>query len=152
VLDIGTGLGHFGLKKNNCNYVGLEANHEAVEILNKTGYVAVLGSGEKIPFKDNSFNTVTCFHVIEHSYYGEHIFNETYRVLQDNGLLIVAVPDYFTYNLHKEYGHVRFWSREDCIKFMTSIGFKVIRTTIGFQPDILRRKLAKEIIIIGKKG
>jgi len=151
-LDVGTGLGHFGLVKNNMNYVGLEANPEAVKLLKKEGHKAVQGTGENLPFLGNTFNTCTCFHVIEHSYCGEKILQEAFRVLQHNGLLIVAVPDYFTFNLHKEYGHVRFWSREDCEKSMTSIGFKVIRTTVGYQPDLLRRKLTKEIIVIGRKS
>jgi len=150
VLDIGTGLGSFGLKKN-CNYIGLEAMSEAVEILIRTGYNAVQGSGEKLPFPDNSFNTITCFHVIEHTYSGEKIFQEAFRALKQDGIFIVAVPDFFTFNLHKEYGHVRFWSKDDCIRLMTSVGYKIIHTTVGFQPDVLRRKLTKEIIVIGKK-
>jgi len=150
VLDIGTGLGLFGLKKSD-NYFGIEPNKEAVEIMKKQGYNVEVGSGENLRFDDETFDTVTCFHVIEHTIKGKEIIKEAFRVLKNNGIFILVVPDFKAFQLHKEYGHLKFYSKEKCLNMLRETGFKIVKITSSIQPDIRRLVLAKEIVIICKK-
>jgi ubiquinone/menaquinone biosynthesis C-methylase UbiE len=50
---------------------------------------------EKLSFKDNSFDLVTCCEVIEHiTISPQKIFDEIFRVLTDNGTFIITTPNF----------------------------------------------------------
>ena len=149
ILDIGSGLGVFGIDNNS---TALEPNGEAVKIMKKKGINAVCGTGQNIPFPDNIFDTVTCFHVIEHTKDGEKIIKEAHRVLKTGGTFILAVPDWDTFNDYKDCGHVRFYSQNMCLKHMLNSGFDVIKTGYGYQLDIKRMKFVREMYFIGVKN
>lgn len=53
----------------------------------------------KLPFKDNTFNTVLLADVIEHLPNPENIFSEIARVLKRNGIALIFVP--FIYGIHE---------------------------------------------------
>lgn len=52
----------------------------------------------QFPFSDSSFETVFCFNVIEHIYEYENVFQESYRVLKENGKLLLWIP--FLHRIH----------------------------------------------------
>lgn len=58
--------------------------------------VNVKGSGAALPFKNNSFEEVHCFHTLEHVTRDQYkpMLSEMYRVLQPGGYLYVEVPDF----------------------------------------------------------
>lgn len=97
ILDIGCGDGVFsgicfGTKKID---VGLDPQEKALRLTKKSGVYkdVVLGSGEKIPFKNNYFGTVFSNSVLEHVENTEELFKEVYRVLKKGGNFIFIVPD-----------------------------------------------------------
>jgi len=49
---------------------------------------------EKLPFEDNSFDTVICSEVIEHLEHPEKAIREFRRVLRSNGELILTTPNF----------------------------------------------------------
>ena len=49
---------------------------------------------EKLPFKDNTFDVIFSKSFIEHLNSPERYFEEAYRVLKPDGLLITLVPDW----------------------------------------------------------
>ncbi len=70
---------------------------------------------ESLPFKRKSFGQVTCVDSLEHVKNTPLIFNEVYRILKNNGIFIVTIPNtkfyrktrhrhkyYFTYNKTKK--------------------------------------------------
>ena len=48
----------------------------------------IYGDGETLPFKDNSFDAVTCILAIEHFPDTERVISEMKRVLKDGGILV----------------------------------------------------------------
>lgn len=92
LIDIGGG--------ENCNYR---------KILNNTNYTSVnidrniypdflIKVNEKIPIKDNSFDTCLMFNVLEHIYDWNFIFGEVKRLLKGNGKIYLIIP--FLYPIH----------------------------------------------------
>jgi len=49
--------------------------------------------GTKLPFNDNSFDLITCNHVLEHIFYTENLVQEIKRILKPTGLCIISVPN-----------------------------------------------------------
>lgn len=53
----------------------------------------IQASGESLPFKNACFNKIFCLEVIEHFKDPTNFLDEAYRVLIDNGKLILTTPD-----------------------------------------------------------
>lgn len=66
-----------------------------VDIIKIAG-VNVRASGTELPFKNNSFEEVHCFHTLEHVTRDKYLpmISEMYRVLQPGGCVLVEVPDF----------------------------------------------------------
>ncbi len=88
LLDIGCGSG-FILRNAQPYYktvIGVDISLEILKTLQKQGFLAVCADTDHLPFKDNAFDTITCFAVLHHLYTYEKLFWETHRVLKNNGL------------------------------------------------------------------
>lgn len=67
------------------------------EILKRSGYSKKLiknASGEKLPYKDNTFDVVVSFHTLEHVQNVQKVLAESTRVLKRGGYLYTVVPNY----------------------------------------------------------
>lgn len=66
-----------------------------VDIITVRG-INVKATGTLLPFKNNSFEEVHCFHVLEHVTRDKYVsmLSEMYRVLRPGGCLYVEVPDF----------------------------------------------------------
>jgi SAM-dependent methyltransferase len=53
----------------------------------------LLADGEKLPFKDKVFDVVYSCHVLEHISNDLNALSEIYRVLKDDGIFILSVPN-----------------------------------------------------------
>jgi len=106
ILDVGCGIGHWSQMllpylANDANLVGIdpeaqwikEAKERSVinELTSKAKYQ--VGSAEKIPFPDESFDMVTCQTVLIHLSDVEIALKEMQRVLKPGGILAVAEPN-----------------------------------------------------------
>jgi ubiquinone/menaquinone biosynthesis C-methylase UbiE len=95
ILDIGcrTGIFLLFLKKNGFeNVKGIEIHDKSVEIAKKRGLDAYNGDAHKLPFKDNSFDAISCTQVIEHAYNPQTVLKEMSRVLTSDGVLWIDAP------------------------------------------------------------
>jgi ubiquinone/menaquinone biosynthesis C-methylase UbiE len=90
ILDVGCGVGDFLNFKN--NVIGVDINEDCVNYCLKKGYNAYLMNIDKLPFPDNSFNTIVLDNVLEHIEDPANILKEIKRVLIPNGLLLIGVP------------------------------------------------------------
>ncbi|MEM3393038.1 MAG: class I SAM-dependent methyltransferase [Candidatus Bathyarchaeia archaeon] len=52
----------------------------------------ILSDAKYMPFKQSSFDLITCFETIEHLYNPELMINEAYRILKPNGVFIISTP------------------------------------------------------------
>lgn len=94
ILDAGCGTGLLAKKLEKYgNVIGVDISPEALKFAKKRGTKAVLGSVDKLPFKDNSFDVVTSMDVIYHKQVDDNkALLEFYRVLKPGGILILRVP------------------------------------------------------------
>ncbi|HTP69599.1 MAG TPA: class I SAM-dependent methyltransferase [Dongiaceae bacterium] len=98
VLDLGAGSGfaedmHFrGVAAHIC---GLDPEHSV--LLNPHLDEAKIGSGEHIPWADESFDVVFAHNVLEHLSAPEAVLREVWRVLKPGGCFLVKTPNRFHY-------------------------------------------------------
>lgn len=112
VLDIGCGTGDFlqTAKQNNWIISGIEPNEQARKIANQKTDNSVFETEQLLRFKENSFDVITLWHVLEHLPNLENHISVFKKLLKPNGTLIVAVPNYNSYDAtyYKE-----FWAAYD---------------------------------------
>jgi 2-polyprenyl-3-methyl-5-hydroxy-6-metoxy-1,4-benzoquinol methylase len=139
LLDIGCGTGDFLeiAQQNDWTVSGIEPNQSARIIANKKVEAAVYEIEELLKFQDHSFDVITLWHVLEHlPKLEEHILTIK-RLLKPNGTLIIAVPNYKSYDAEH---YKNFWAAYDVPRHLwhfskTSIGnlfalenMKVVKT------------------------
>ena len=104
VLDIasGEGFGSYILSQAAKSVQGVDISSEAVDNANKLYQASNLsyqiGSCQKIPFPDNSFDIVVSFETLEHIYEQEEFLAEVKRVLRPSGKFIISTPDTIVYS------------------------------------------------------
>ena len=109
ILDIGAGTGDFLLECKNQNWdiLGIEPNDKAKGI--------ALGKGIKFgdtieKLESNSFDVITMWHVLEHVPDVEHQVAELKRLLKPSGTLIIAVPNFKSFDAKY---YKTFWAAYD---------------------------------------
>jgi len=129
ILDYGCGIGNFlDYIKNEYNIIGIEPNENAKKIAEeKLGKEKIINKLSDI--SNLSLNIVTLWHVFEHIEEQKEFLNEIYKKLKPKGKLIIAVPNYKSYdsNYYKEY-----WAAYDVPRHVfhfSRIGMKNIFTT-----------------------
>lgn len=109
LLDIGSGTGDFLItaKKTGWQITGIEPNEKAKTIALSKG-VTFVDNLENIP--NQTFDVITMWHVLEHVPDLENQIKTLKRLLKPNGTIIIAVPNYKSYDA-KYYG--AFWAAYD---------------------------------------
>jgi 2-polyprenyl-3-methyl-5-hydroxy-6-metoxy-1,4-benzoquinol methylase len=109
ILDIGAGTGDFLLTAKNDGWetVGVEPSERAKNIAIQKGISFV---NEIDALKNNSFDVITMWHVLEHVPNLELQIQLLKRLLKPTGTLIVAVPNFKSYDA-KYYNE--FWAAYD---------------------------------------
>ncbi|WP_452230564.1 class I SAM-dependent methyltransferase [Lacinutrix sp. MEBiC02404] len=112
LLDVGCGTGDFlqVAKNSNWNVSGIEPNQEARAISNSKTGNAVYSTKQLSAFNKHSFDVITLWHVLEHLPNLEDQVAVFKSLLKENGTLIIAVPNYKSYDA-KHYKH--FWAALD---------------------------------------
>lgn len=100
ILDIGGYPGIFGnLLSNkfvNSNIYVCDVNINTVIKDNCTTLDMIsIGNLEnsKLPFKNDTFDMISCLEVIEHLYNADNILSEINRILKPNGILLLSTPN-----------------------------------------------------------
>lgn len=109
ILDIGAGTGEFLLtcKNEGWHVTGIEPSERAKQSALQKG----IGMEESLAnLSDHSFDVITMWHVLEHVPNLDQQLNELKRLLKPNGVLLVAVPNYKSYDA-KEYQE--YWAAYD---------------------------------------
>lgn len=104
ILDVGAGTGDFlkVCKDNSWNVFGTEPNVDARNIAAKKG---VMLHEDLSKIKNSKFDVITLWHVLEHVENLQEYISELENLLAENGRLIIAVPNYKSYdaNYYKEH-------------------------------------------------
>jgi 2-polyprenyl-3-methyl-5-hydroxy-6-metoxy-1,4-benzoquinol methylase len=109
LLDIGAGTGDFLLvaKNNGWETFGTEPSEKARAISVKKGVSIIDATAD---LEDHSIDIITMWHVLEHVPDLENQIKELKRLLKPNGTLLVAVPNFKSFDA-KHYG--KFWAAYD---------------------------------------
>lgn len=138
LLDIGCGTGDF-LKVAKDNYwkvTGVEPNSDARLIANQKTDNSVYNIEQLLKFEKHSFDVITLWHVLEHLPNLEDHIEIFESLLNPNGRLIIAVPNYksFDAQYYKNYWaafdvprHLWHFSQNAISKLVHQKGMKVVR-------------------------
>ena len=109
LLDIGAGTGDFLLtaKQNGWYTIGVEPSEKAKGIAINKG---IKFSDSTQELESHSFDVITMWHVLEHVPNLEIQIRELKRLVKPNGTIIIAVPNYKSYDANY-YG--KFWAAFD---------------------------------------
>jgi SAM-dependent methyltransferase len=127
ILDVGSGSGGFLLLLPHAwKRVAVDSPPNA-ELAKERGIdsVGLDLEREELPLNDNMFELVTLLEVIEHIRNKKHLLSEIYRVLKENGHLVVTTPD----------ARIPIWRLRDLILDTPGIGNFVFRLRTGRFPD-----------------
>lgn len=130
ILDVGAGTGFnlIFLKKYGKVY-GIDYSTEAIKLAKKRNLNVKQASIETIPFKDSSFDLVTCFDVLYHKGVknDSKALREINRVLIKGGLLLIREPAFnFLYNTHDVKVHTRQrYTKRELANKLRRAGFRV---------------------------
>jgi len=122
LLDIGCGGGHFlefiskkpGIRGD--SLYGIDYSRKAIEQARQRVPEAHFLENDAgcLNFPSGQFNSVICCEVLEHVTNPQQVLSEAYRVLADEGKLIITIPDGSKDTFE---GHVNFWNEEQFRKF-----------------------------------
>ncbi|EFB90480.1 methyltransferase domain protein [Pyramidobacter piscolens W5455] len=96
LLDVGCGTGFLldGLaRQRRAVYKGLDISEGMIEIARGKkipGAEFVLGSANKLPWADGTFDVVTCIQSFHHYPYADEAMREAHRVLKPGGLYLLS--------------------------------------------------------------
>jgi 2-polyprenyl-3-methyl-5-hydroxy-6-metoxy-1,4-benzoquinol methylase len=100
LMDVGAGTGAFSaiMKKGGWTVTGLEPDETARQnALEKNG-IQLLSPDHLYQCKPDSLDAITMWHVLEHVHDLHGYLEKYYSILRKNGRLIIAVPNYTSYD------------------------------------------------------
>lgn len=105
-LDVGCGTKPYEKYFNSSEYIGLEIE----TTLNRENKNAdYFYDGKNFPFKNSEFDSIVTNQVLEHVFNPDEFLSEIYRVLKNNGKLLLTVP--FVWDEHEQpYDYARYSS------------------------------------------
>ncbi len=136
LLDVGAGTGDFlSIAKNNkWNVFGVEPNTRANQLASKKG-LQLFANIEELG--ETNFDVITLWHVLEHLPNLESQIEKFKALLSDNGTLIIAVPNYKSYDA-KKYGaywaaydvprHLWHFSQSAIKRLFSNVDMEVVKT------------------------
>lgn len=100
LLDVGCGTGVFLqlARQRGWEVAGTEFSDFACKNAEAGGFPIVQGEVWEARFPENSFDAITCWHVLEHAADPRRLLEECHRIVRPGGWLFVATPnlhDYF---------------------------------------------------------
>ena len=127
VLDAGCGVGEIMTlltEQCACHCAGMDIAPSAVAAVQKKGMPAKVGILPEVPFEDASFDVLLCTEVLEHVTDAGTAVKNFRRVLKQEGLLILTVPDG---DVDVEEFHVHRFTEPSLRKLLSQHGFSVSR-------------------------
>jgi 2-polyprenyl-3-methyl-5-hydroxy-6-metoxy-1,4-benzoquinol methylase len=126
ILDVGCGDGVVSEPIAKLGNTVASVDLPAITMMCHKRRVSMVASGdaEHLAFADESFDLVLASEVVEHLWNPRAFFDEAYRVLRQNGWLIIETPegrDSLRYDAHKN------WFDEDTVRQMVENRFSIKR-------------------------
>lgn len=112
LLDVGSGTGYFiaEMKKAGWSVTGLEPDARARKIARENNRLELLPSENLFQLPAKYFDVITLWHVLEHVHDLKRYVAQLSCLLNQEGKILVAVPNYFSYDAEK---YKNFWAAYD---------------------------------------
>jgi len=160
-LDIGCGTGEFinSCVKRNINCIGIEPSRIAREKAINNYKLNVKADTDLNQFKNNSFDSVSMWHVLEHIYDINNTISSLKNIIREEGTLIVAVPNHKSLDakIYKKYWaawdlpiHLNHFSPITINRLLKNNGFE-LEKKIGMKFDAFYVALLSNEYKSGKK-
>ena len=140
LLDVGCGTGFLIdilAKRRSARYCGVDLSDEMIRVAKGKGIRGAeftVGSADKLPYPDGSFDIVACSQSFHHYPYPEKAMREAKRVLKPGGLYILSdtgiggigawIDNHILFKLARS-GDCHTTNRKGIEKMMVSAGFTV---------------------------
>ena len=146
-LEIGVGTGRFASFFR--LPFGIDPAFSALRLSRKRNILVAQGKGERLPFKDRTFDFVLIVATLCFIKNPSHVLKEAHKVLKNGGTLILAVL-----NKSSAYGrflqnkaskslflkNAQFYGPSEILSFLHKTGFRVgstVQTLFGTPPEVL---------------
>ena len=132
LLDFGCGTGDFlkEAQKKGWHVFGIEPDEQARQIANKKTNNIVFNSDYISKFENQSFDVITLWHVLEHLPNTKEQLSVFNKLLKPNGMLIVAVPNYKSYDATY---YKNFWAAFDVPRHLYHFSRTAINNLVSFE-------------------
>ena len=136
LLDIGCGTGEFLLycKQQGWKTIGIEPGESARKFAQEYHKLDVRNEESIKDIPASSYDVVTLWHVLEHVHELNERVSELNRVVKDNGIVIIAVPNHTSYDASH---YKEFWAAYDLPRHLYHFSPKTI--TSLFQKHGLKK-------------
>lgn len=136
LLDVGSGNGDFLLRAQRLGWKaeGVDFDPKAVAAAQARGVKAQIGSIDSYAHVRDTFDVVTCSHVIEHVYEPRHLLAAMHRVLKPGGRLWIETPNIRSVG-HAVFGrswrgleaprHLTIFSHHSLVRMVEEAGFTI---------------------------
>ncbi|HXV66512.1 MAG TPA: sulfotransferase domain-containing protein [Nitrosopumilaceae archaeon] len=124
-LDIGCGKQPYK-EIYNCQYIGIDIPSGQMKNIKKKP--DCLGSGEDLPFKDDTFDFISSFSVIPYVKNIEKFLNEMHRVTKNNGIAIITIMNLRALTRDSTTYYPNRFSSKQLEKKLAKHGFKSIKS------------------------
>jgi 2-polyprenyl-3-methyl-5-hydroxy-6-metoxy-1,4-benzoquinol methylase len=139
LLDVGCGTGDFlrVAKQNHWSVSGIEPNKQARQIANNKTDNSVFAIEHLLKFQAESFDVISLWHVLEHLPNLEEHIQVFKKLLKPNGTLIIAVPNYKSYDAeyYQEFWaaydvprHLWHFNKDSISKLVSKVSMEVVKT------------------------
>lgn len=136
VCDIACGDGSISKRiheRYGCEIKGIDINPMYLRLVHTDYMKFSLGSADKLPYSDSSFNKIICNCALEHFTNDIKSLEEIYRIMEKDGVLILTT-DSFSYPIdlnlkHKhrrDHGVERYYNMDGINILLNKTGFKII--------------------------
>jgi len=132
ILEIGCSVGHhtrFGADRK----IGIDYDFDALKIARGKGFtVAQVDVRPGLPFKEASFTSIDCQHVIEHVENPLFLMKECLRVLKPGGRAVIVTPNVRAvgFEFYIDYTHITPFTSTSLARIAYDAGFS--RYNVGY--------------------
>lgn len=159
-LDIGCGAGgKLSCYKSLGQVIGLDTYRDVLNLSRSKGYFSLVeGLGDNLPFRDNVFDFIGYFDVLEFVKNDREAIQESYRILKEKGTLLVTTAAFnFLWSPHDLAVHTkrRYYLKNLILKFKQA-GFTIEKSTyfnmLLFLPILALKKIKTILYQYGIKS
>lgn len=141
LLDIGCGTGYFAsfMKERGWNVSGLEPNEKARDFAGSNFGLNVFSGTDNPELKENHFDCITLWHVLEHFHDPEKYLSFIHRSLKPGAPCIVALPNCGSFDAKHYQQHWAAWDVPRHLWHFNTETFRTFAENNGFKISKVKR-------------